>query len=551
MFQLLTRILSVSVDCPALISLAAGMGIDTKDIVRFTEFTTDDCCKTYDMQIANGIACRNGRVSLILWGQNNYGGYINQTALNLLSNIEVLSLEGNSLSGVVPSFYPDSIVHMNLGANGLPGTILRVPSGIEYLHLDHDRVLGDVPAFPDTLQNLRIDGGNLFTGAVHLQSPIMFMAANTFISRVYIEDISQLSLSACQDCYGFCEISNTLVYQTQVDYLSNVCYMSGIVSNTECGVVKDIALDLHIDKLNITAFDSLIGTCCEGAGITCDSNSHIIEINWSGMSLNGTLDTSKIELLYSYLESFNISNNQIIGGFLNGFTSNIVSLDLSSNKLSEIVGNIRLNKLRVLNLANNEFKGNLFDIPQHLISLNISNNAFDGLPLSIPANVTLVDVSYNNITGSINLNAPSFVNIKNNKIQYLTFVTNTSLVYCNIQGNMLINPDYPTICIRDEKISYFQTFNSDVYILAYSTVTTVGTKTERSLKRSKIRTVTSALNTFAGSTTLFNFSVWYLFRMALHFMISLLIATKLFHFLWRRKKPRKARKTSFSKMSII
>ena len=64
---------------------------------------------------------------------------------------------------------------------------------------------------------------------------------------------------------------------------------------------------------NNTAYNTLSGTCCTGVGISCDANNHTTGINWSGMALNGTLVTTKIELLYSYLQSFNISNNFVNG----------------------------------------------------------------------------------------------------------------------------------------------------------------------------------------------------------------------------------------------
>ena len=277
------------------------------------------------------------------------------------------------------------------------------------------------------------------------------MAVDTSISIVFIGDISQFSLSSPFDSSGFCDISNTLVYQTQVAYLSGVCFMSGIIANTECAVVKSIAVDLRMIVVNNTAYNNtLSGTCCTGVGISCDANNHTTGINWSGMALNGTLVTTKIELLYSYLQSFNISNNFVNGTFSPGFTSNVVSLDLSENKLKGSLFSVRLNKLTSLNLANNLFNGKILKLPPNLITLILSNNGFTKLPAT-PYSVLTFDISFNNITGGVHLNSKTVVKIQNNLVSDISFVTNNTLIYYSLQRNSLVGINYPLICLLFEE----------------------------------------------------------------------------------------------------
>ena len=250
MMQLLSLISANSIDCPALINFASSLGLSTSDPFLFQAISTGDCCKSYDLQETDGIACENGRVVYIWFALKSADGFINATALNLLTQLDHLEIECNALTGVAPATYSDSITFMNFGSNYLTGPFLSFPRNIQYLHLDNDYFSGALPDMPDTLQDLRIDANNAFTGVVHMKTPVELIASGQLISRVYFEDISQLSLAACHDCYGFCDISDTLVYQTQVAYLSTVCTMSNIIPNTECGVVQNIATDLGMTTVN-------------------------------------------------------------------------------------------------------------------------------------------------------------------------------------------------------------------------------------------------------------------------------------------------------------
>ena len=278
---------------------------------------------------------------------------------------------------------------------------------------------------------------------------------------MYIEDISHLTLNAARiDVSGYCDISDSQVFRTQVDYLSDVCRIRNVIENTECIVVRDIASDLLMNLSNPDAFAKLLfssefpSACCDaGAGVTCDARNHVTRIDWSNMGLTGRLNTSKIELLYSYLESFNVEGNAITGNISPGFTSNIKSLNLANKLITGDLVNIRLNKLQHMDLRNNGFIGIMPQLPPLLKVLYISNNCFFGHMPVIPAFVEVFDISNNRIIGDIYISNPKSVNISNNQISDIIFNSSVYLNICDFRGNTLIKNYYPDVCLLDRQTS--------------------------------------------------------------------------------------------------
>ena len=431
-------VFAISIDCPALLSFASGLGMATQRTAMYNNLNAGDCCNK------NGVACIGARVTSITWNSLGLNGNINGTALNLLTELTFIEMIINSITGQLPKSLPDKITHMNFGNNQFSGPITSLPSKIQVFHCDQNNFSGVFPKVPDTMYKMNIIL-NSFSGPIYFKSPSMFMMQYNQISRVYIEDISKLSLGSSYDSPGFCEMGLSQVYSTQIAYLTSVCQVSGSYNtNTECGVVQQIASDLKMD--NKTS-QSLKGNCCLGTGIQCDTNNHVIDVNWSNFQLNGTLDMTKIELLYPYLQSFNISNNRITGSFSSKFNSNISSLDLSNNKMSGGIGNPVLNKLQILNLDRNLFNGSLGAVPPKLNTLILSNNNFDGIIPFLPLTINIFDISYNSFIGNVSLNSPKTVNIQGNLISDVLFTSTSGLVQCDLRQNSLVGPSYPTICL--------------------------------------------------------------------------------------------------------
>ena len=366
--------------------------------------------------------------------------------MGYLTELVSFDLNSNPLTGSVPTKFPVKITSINLGTTGLTGQILFLPPNLNFIHIDATSISGMLPTFPDQLSDIKL-GSTSISGQIYANNPVLFSASSALLSRVYVDDISKLSLTATTNNPGFCDISNNNIYVTQVAYLSGVCRMNNLIVNTECGVVQQIATDLRMNFVNSPAFTSLTGTCCSGFGITCDENNHIISIKWENKNLNGVLDTAKIELLYSFLQSFDISGNDVGGTISPGFTSNLIFLDLSGNKIKGNLGNVRFTKMKTLNLSNNQLNGTLLSIPPNIISLNVSNNALGGnLPL-FPRSLSNLDISYNLFTGNLSFFNLSTLNIGHNLINNIFFNHTQSLTTCNLLENNLFASNYPLNCL--------------------------------------------------------------------------------------------------------
>ena len=404
-----------------------------------------DCCS---LSISE-IKCVNARVTEIKWFKLNLNGYINVTALKSFDRLFRLDVKNNKLSGIILDKLPDSITHMNFGANKLPGSLMPLPPNIQYFHCDNNFLTGNFPDIPDSMSNLRIDG-NSFTGSIKINRPSVLEVMNTQISNLLINNTSLLNFTAPDDSPGFCDLSNTMVYESQVSYLSSVCHMSGVIS-LQCESVIKIANDLHLDEQVPSLFATLKGNCCNGYGISCDASRNVASINWSSLGLNGTLDSGKIASL-SFLTTFNASSNNITGHILNGFNSNLQIIDLSYNLLN---GTLRLHQLQMLNISKNQFTG-------------ISSNA--------PLNISTFDISHNYISGLIVFDSPQIVNIEQNQITDVLFNSSSELVNCNLLHNPLTGSSYPKICLTDPK--RVTTVNSKSTLLATPTFIDRNSNTE-------------------------------------------------------------------------
>ena len=487
------HVFSVSIDCPAVISLAKATGMNIQQATMYNNLNTGNCCNQ------NGVSCDgNGRVNYVNWGGFNLNGVINGTALNLLTELTGFELYSNLLSGPLPPKLPNKVTLINIGGNALSGPIVSLPPNLVFLHIDSNDFNGVLPPLPNSMDDFR-GGSTFFTGAVYAKSPSTFTIQYSAVNRIFIDDFSKFSNSATYGNPQYCGFVNTNVYATQVDYLAGICQMSNIIANTECGVVQQIATNLAMNVVNNAAFQTLTGTCCSGIGIICTGANHIIGINWSSMNLNGALDTTQIELLYSYLQSFNVSNNKITGSFSKEFTTNMLTLDLGRNKLKGNLGDVRFTKMRHLNLANNEFNGTLMALPPSLMILNISNNNFSGTFPQIPSTVNNFDISYNFFSGNMSLNNPNIVNIQRNLITDINFNRTNSLGVCNLLENNLVGSSYPLIClISPMTASKINTRSSLIvttnYVTTFAFLSLSSTSTSGSTPTTNMDVTTSASN---------------------------------------------------------
>jgi hypothetical protein len=177
---------------------------------------TLDCCSTsinpdHDFFTLPYIQCdSNQRVTDINWYSMNLDGFINGTAL--VPKLKRLNLYSNSLKGVLPLVFPNSLYFLDVGTNQLTGDLPVFPINLVYLYL----------AWPG-LQ------GNHFTGNVIANQLIDFIINDNLITDVLLTDASQLS---------FCDLSNNPLLGNQHIASWSTCtknnlYSASLLPNTQ------------------------------------------------------------------------------------------------------------------------------------------------------------------------------------------------------------------------------------------------------------------------------------------------------------------------------
>ncbi|XP_029143357.1 probable LRR receptor-like serine/threonine-protein kinase At2g24230 isoform X3 [Arachis hypogaea] len=224
---------------------------------------------------------------------------------------------------------------------------------------------------------------------------------------------------------------------------------------------------------NSSSFSSynFSASVCSWQGVFCDNNKeHVVELNFSGLGLSGTIPDntigklSKLQTLdlscnkittlpsdfwsLSSIKSLNLSTNQISGSLTNniGNFGMLETIDLSSNNFTEEIPEAigSLMSLRILKLDHNKFSRS---IPsgilkcQSLVSIDLSSNQLNGtLPngfgaafpklknLNLAANDIdgrILDISGNQLSGEIFQNllslSESLLNLKHLNLAHNRF----------------------------------------------------------------------------------------------------------------------------------
>ena len=116
-----------SVDCIKMVQFGYDLGIQNSQPLIWTQLQID-CCA------ASGVFCDGSqRVKLIHWNDMELNGTINGTAIP--SNVELLWLYRNQITSSIPS---------------------ELPGGLVELYLHGNKMSGDLPSFPSTLQHLAL-----------------------------------------------------------------------------------------------------------------------------------------------------------------------------------------------------------------------------------------------------------------------------------------------------------------------------------------------------------------------------------------------------------
>ncbi|XP_057723883.1 probable LRR receptor-like serine/threonine-protein kinase At2g24230 isoform X1 [Arachis stenosperma] len=269
---------------------------------------------------------------------------------------------------------------------------------------------------------------------------------------------------------------------------------------------------------NSSSFSSynFSASVCSWQGVFCDNNKeHVVELNFSGLGLSGTIPDntigklSKLQTLdlscnkittlpsdfwsLSSIKSLNLSTNQISGSLTNniGNFGMLETIDLSSNNFTEEIPEAigSLMSLRILKLDHNKFSRS---IPsgilkcQSLVSIDLSSNQLNGtLPngfgaafpklknLNLAANDIdgrILDISGFNSILSLNISGNSFqgsiMGVFQEKLEVLDLSRNqfqghisqvqyynwSHLVYLDLSGNQLSGEIFQNLLSLSESL---------------------------------------------------------------------------------------------------
>ena len=128
-----------------------------------------------------------------------------------------------------------------------------------------------------------------------------------------------------------------------------------------------------LDPLHLFPDYDFENDCCntDYLGITCDSEDRVTSISWPDMELSGTLDMDQLP-------------------------ERLATLDLSTNRISLVVGPSASNSLKSLNLNNNLISGVFPVLSSPLRMLSLANNKITALTVSDPSFLTLASCDISN-----------------------------------------------------------------------------------------------------------------------------------------------------------
>ena len=314
-------------------------------------------------------------------------------------------------------------------------------------------------------------------------------------------------------------------------------FISKVISlSTDCPDIINLAygMNMHLIQpqfyMNLTTLD-----CCSNTfGISC-TNETVIEINWSGKSLNGTVNTTAIPSTTTHIDfgsnkltgdltglstnySFlDISRNMFSGQFAsipttaahincfqNRFSGDIPEMSLSSlywlqaheNRFTGSVpsfpnsmvlfwiqNNLMNGTMPILNegmwnlgLGGNLLTGQLADFPSSLRNLYIDNNFFTGVFPPKRCFLEHLYLSYLDISGSIDITRPTIFDIAYSKISDLTIRDTSGLSICKLSNTPLKDKvDYYPMCERNNLYSLPTITTSTITASSLFNLSTVGT----------------------------------------------------------------------------
>ena len=225
-----TVVLGVSSDCPNVIQLAKGMNVSAirPSLMNLLQM---DCCSaglnpSATVTNLNYVDCDFAqRVVSINWSYIGLNGVINSSAIPPL--LTFLNLGFNSLTGSFP-ILPSGLTYLSLSSNRIIGNIAgNLPVGLTDFRVRGNLMTGDLSIFPPNIQYLYLNSpsvsGNFFSGTLRLNRPIWLYMNDNWITDIIIQDTSQIDPANC-------DISNNPLLGNPNINLLTMCTRNGLYS---------------------------------------------------------------------------------------------------------------------------------------------------------------------------------------------------------------------------------------------------------------------------------------------------------------------------------
>eukprot|EP00835_Amoeboradix_gromovi_P006178 NODE_681_length_5254_cov_0.289040.p1 type:complete len:1074 gc:universal NODE_681_length_5254_cov_0.289040:3473-252(-) len=270
----------------------------------------------------------------------------------------------------------------------------------------------------------------------------------------------------------------------------------------DCPDVINLATGLAMGLSNPDLLKTLRIDCCSTNSVWCISG-RVDSINWFGMKLTGSINTTALPGMLTYL---NLEGNRIAGELRGDLPSALEVLYIGINCITGSIPVMPLPNLQEIDASQNRFNGTIpslsttlgfFSIsfneisgcipgtlppgmymmkasnnmlscsipatlPNSLGYLDASSNKISGsIPATLPSSMYAIDIGWNQISGvvpslssnifslglqslavsgSIHLYQPSYVAIGKTSISSVIFDDNSRLWHCNMRDTALSNP---------------------------------------------------------------------------------------------------------------
>ncbi len=172
-------------------------------------------------------------------------------------------------------------------------------------------------------------------------------------------------------------------------------------------------------------------------------------------SANGNAFTGSIPSIPASLATLSLAFNQLTQ-LPPSFPTLLTTIYLNNNLLVGSIPAPLLVPMLHLVVNNNQLSGTIPPLPSTLNTLRVYNNNFTGVLPTIPYDIRSIYIGPGNqLSGSVNVSRPSYVDLRDNYIFSLTIKDTSILVSCNLDNTALFGKvDALTMCSRLGLLSF-------------------------------------------------------------------------------------------------